>query len=259
MRNLLLLAALFALPGFAAVPVAIPPGPLGDAVRLGKNLIVDTRHFARDYVGNGLNCSSCHSDAGTRPGALPLTGLTGQFPFYSPRIGKVITLEDRINGCFERSMNGRALPPESREMTAIVAYIAWLSIGAPVGVDPPGRGSPRLDFKNLKPDPANGKLVYDAKCAACHGPQGAGIYDAEGNPAFPALWGDKSFNIGAGMARLSNAVPYVKANMPQNEPGALSVQEALDVSAYFTTQPRLDFAAKRRDWPNGGKPADARY
>jgi thiosulfate dehydrogenase len=248
-----------AVPGFAAEPAPLPAGPLGDAIRLGKNLIVDTQHYARDYVGNGLNCSSCHPDAGTRPGALPLTGLTGQFPFYSPRIGKVITLEDRINGCFERSMNGRALPPESREMTAMVAYIAWLSKGAPVGVDPPGRGLPRLDYKNLRPDPANGRLVYDAKCAACHGSQGAGIYDAEGNPAFPALWGDKSFNIGAGMARLSNAVPFVKANMPQAEPGSLSVQDALDVSAYFTMQPRPDFAGKHRDWPNGGKPADARY
>jgi thiosulfate dehydrogenase len=144
-------------------------------------------------------------------------------------------------------------------MTAIVAYIAWLSKGVPVGVDPRGRGSPRVDIRNLKPDPANGKLIYDAKCSACHGPQGAGIYDAEGNPAFPALWGDKSFNIGAGMARLTNAVPFVKANMPQNEPNSLGAQEALDVSAYFTAQPRPDFAAKHRDWPLGGKPADARY
>jgi thiosulfate dehydrogenase len=47
--------------------------------------------------------------------------------------------------------------------------------------------------------------------------------------------------------------------MPPNEPGSFSVQEALDASAYFTTQPRPDFAAKHRDWLNGGKPADARY
>jgi thiosulfate dehydrogenase len=259
MHKTLLIAVLMAAPCFAAEPAAIPPGPLGDSIRLGRSLIQDTQHYARAYVGNGLNCGSCHQELGTKPGALPLTGLSGQFPAYSTRIGRVITLEDRINGCFERSMNGKALPPESREMTAMVAYIAWLSKGMPVGVEPPGRGAPKLELKGLKPDLANGKSVYEAKCAACHGAQGAGIYDGDGNPAFPALWGDRSFNVGAGMARLYTATPFVRANMPQTEAGSLSVQEALDVSAYFTTQPRPDFADKHKDWPAGGKPADARY
>jgi thiosulfate dehydrogenase len=45
---------------------------------------------------------------------MPLTGVWGQFPQYRAREGAVVTLEDRINGCMERSMNGRALPLDSR-------------------------------------------------------------------------------------------------------------------------------------------------
>jgi thiosulfate dehydrogenase len=41
--------------------------------------------------------------------------------------------------------------------------------------------------------------------------------------------------------------------------GGLTDQEAVDVAEYFSHQPRPDFANKHKDWPNGKKPADARY
>jgi thiosulfate dehydrogenase len=81
---------------------------------------------------------------------------------------------------------------------------------------------------------------------------------AGGYTVFPALWGPRSFNIGAGMARLDTAAAFVKAKMPMGGV-ALSDDEAYDVAAYFTRQPRPDFKAKSRDWPNGHKPRDARY
>lgn len=83
---------------------------------------------------------------------------------------------------------------------------------------------------------------------------------------YPPLWGDQSFNIGAGMARTYTAAAFVKRNMPigfhEQFPlgqGGLSDQEAVDVAAYFSGQPRPDFPDKVKDWPNGGKPLDARY
>ena len=81
----------------------------------------------------------------------------------------------------------------------------------------------------------------------------------DGGYLFPALWGPKSFNVGAGMARLNNAAAFVKQNMPLGQGGTLSDQEAFDVAAYFTSQPRPDFAGKSEDWPKGDKPVDARY
>jgi thiosulfate dehydrogenase len=61
------------------------------------------------------------------------------------------------------------------------------------------------------------------------------------------------------MARLGNAAAFVKVSMPLGRGNTLSDKEAFDVAAYFTHQPRPDFAAKARDWPRGDKPADAPY
>jgi thiosulfate dehydrogenase len=61
------------------------------------------------------------------------------------------------------------------------------------------------------------------------------------------------------MARLNNAAGFVKRNMPLGQGNNLSNRDALDVAAYFTRQPRPDFAAKSRDWPRGDKPSDAPY
>ncbi len=65
-----------------------------------------------------------------------MTGAWGQFPQYRAREGSVVAIETRINGCMERSMNGRALPLASREMIAFAAYIRWLSTGIPAGAKP---------------------------------------------------------------------------------------------------------------------------
>lgn len=268
-KNTLLIALLASASAFAAdaqvsavkelpTETSIPAGPLGDAIKQGRDIINDTQTHARPYVGNGLNCTSCHQMGGTTPGALPFPGLSGQFPVYNARAGKVITLQDRVNGCFARSMNGKPLPPDSKEMTAVIAYMTWLSKDIPSGQQWHGRGAPKVDLTGLTPNLANGKKVFVAQCASCHGADGAGVY-VNGKPTFPALWGERSFNIGAGMARLLTATPFVKANMPLNAPGSLSAQDALDVSAYFTTQPRPDLATKAGDWPNGGRPKDARY
>jgi thiosulfate dehydrogenase len=167
-------------------------------------------------------------------------------------------LEDRVNDCFERSMNGRPLPRDGEEMRAILAYIWWLSRDLPVGVEPPGRG-----FLKLAPvgptDQGRGEAVYVAKCAVCHGRDGQGLTSPSGDYLFPPLWGPQSFNIGAGMARRNTAAAFVKANMPYGQDGTLTDQEAYDVAAYFTEQPRPDFPRKDEDWPKGDKPPDARY
>jgi cytochrome c len=69
------------------------------------------------------------------------------------------------------------------------------------------------------------------------------------------------------MARTYTAAAFIKNHMPigyrlntlLGQGGALSDQDAVDKAEYFTHQPRPDFAAKVRDWPNGGKPKDARF
>ena len=247
----------------APVPLAppaidtIPSGPLGASIRLGLSIVGDTQAHARAYVGNGLNCVSCHLDGGRVAYAAPLAGLTGIFPEYRARRGRVESLEERINDCFVRSMNGRALPPGSAEMVGLLAYTAWLSQGVPTGSEVLGRG-----FRDItapaKPDPVRGKLLYAQKCAACHGATGQGLRGAGNAFAFPPLWGAQSFNTGAGLARVSVAAAFVQAKMPLGNGGTLTDQEAYDIAAYFTVQPRPKFDASTQDWPKGDRPADAR-
>jgi thiosulfate dehydrogenase len=235
----------------------MPSGPLGTSIRLGLSIVNDTQAHAKAYVGNGLNCVSCHLDAGRVAYAAPLVGLTGIFPEYRARRGRVESLEERINDCFVRSMNGRPLPPGSPEMVGLLAYTAWLSQGVPTGSEVRGRG-----FRDLiapaKPDPARGKSLYAQKCAACHGASGQGLRGAGPVFVFPPLWGSQSFNTGAGMARVSVAAAFVQAKMPLGNGGTLTDQEAYDIAAYFTAQPRPKFGAAIKDWPKGERPADSR-
>ena len=142
-------------------------------------------------------------------------------------------------------------------MVGFLAYIAWLSQGVPTGASVVGRGFRELAAP-AAPDPARGKTLYAARCAACHGADGQGTPGANGALVFPPLWGARSFNDGAGMARTSIAAPFVQAKMPLGNAGTLSDQEAYDIAAYFTAQPRPKFVPRAKDWPKGERPADAR-
>ena len=238
----------------------IPPGPMGDSIRYGAKLLKQTQVYAKAYVGNGLNCTSCHLNGGTTPYASPWVGLWGVFPEWRSRNAKVNTLQERVNDCFERSMNGKPLPVDSDEMHGILSYIWWLSKDVPTGTEVAGRGFKRIALPDAaRVDPVRGKQLFAEKCSACHGADGQGMTGPKGEYLFPALWGPKSFNIAAGMARLGNAAAFTQANMPLGAGNTLSDRDAIDIAAYFTRQPRPDYPAKARDWPKGGKPADAPY
>lgn len=62
-----------------------------------------------------------------------------------------------------RSMNGRALPAEGREMKALLAYIKFLGKGTPTGMRIRGMGLRPIFESQLPPDPDRGKRVYAAQ------------------------------------------------------------------------------------------------
>lgn len=236
----------------------IPAGPMGESILRGKDILEHTYEKLPQYVGAKLNCTSCHLNSGTTRFAGPWIGVVAKFPQFRARSGKVDTLPDRVNDCFERSLNGKRLPENSSAMTDIVSYMTWLSKGHRIGSDIDGSGMPKL-LLDRPPDIQNGKNVYGQKCAACHQSHGHGLTLDTGQVIYPALWGHRSFNVGAGMARLQTAAGYVKQNMPLGQGGTLTDDEAWDVAAYFTQQERPDFKKKHLDWPKGDKPKDARY
>ncbi|MBI3806784.1 MAG: c-type cytochrome [Nitrospirae bacterium] len=233
-------------------PETIPGSQLGEQIRLGYEIVVNTQEYARPYVGNRLNCTNCHLDGGLNPNAASFVGLAAVYPTYRTRNARMNTLADRVNECFERSLNGRALPPDSSKLQAIVAYITWLSRGVPSGATIPWRGLQRIDSRRPI-DSDSGKKVFASKCVFCHGSDGLGTMVA------PPVWGPQSYTIGADMARVSVAAAFIKSNMPRSWGWSLSDDDAYDVAAYINAQPRPDFPGKANDWPKGGKPVDSPY
>ena len=230
----------------------VPDGELGRSIRRGHAILAATRDSLPKHVGATLRCTSCHLGDGRQKSALRLTGVYARFPQYRARAGTVQRLEDRVNDCFLRSMNGSALAFEDATMRDIIAYLAFISRGTVVEE----AGSPvsaPLTAAASTGDTIAGAQVYRAQCTRCHGADGAGI------TPFPPLWGKNSFNIGAGMARLRTAAAFIRANMPQDQAGSLSELDALNVAAYVTSRPRPDFPGKEHDWPNGDAPPDAPY
>ena len=236
----------------------IPAGPAGDEIRLGRTLAAETFERLPSHAGSSLHCTSCHLGGGTIPSAGPWVGVTSKYPQYRARAGRAITIEERINECFERSINGTALANDSPEMRALVAYMTWLSTSVPKGTEVEGRGFAKLE-RPVDVDPVSGKQAYEARCAGCHQLDGSGRPNPDGTYGVPPLWGPNSFNIGAGMARLDTAASFVHQNMPLGSTEKPTTCESYDIAAYFTHRARPDFAGKDKDWPRGAKPIDVRY
>lgn len=240
--------------------------PNADQINHGKRLLTETRRLLPQNTGASMNCNSCHVQGGKKPMGAPYINTFNTYPQFNPRANRVVSLEDRINGCFMRSMNGKPLEKDSAEMKAMIAYMKWLAQDVPHGARVQIENAWPIDTK-LVPDPVRGKSLYAAQCASCHGANGEGKKDSSGAIAFPPLWGDESFNIGAGLARTYKAAALIRNNMPMGvnthgnwgEGGVLSDQDAVDVAEYFTHMPRPDFAGKDKDFPNGKKPKDSRY
>ncbi|MCZ8030771.1 MAG: c-type cytochrome [Rubrivivax sp.] len=254
---------------------SLPEGPYRALVLQGHEL--STRTFAvigpevknprKRYAGNNLACTSCHQEGGAKPFAIPWVGVTATFPQYRGREDQISTVEERINGCMERSMNGKPLPLDAPEMKAFTTYIAFLSKGVPVGAQIEGAAVLQSAVPNRRADPDAGSVVYAAKCAVCHGADGLGKRvgqrgDAQGY-TFPPVWGPDSFNNGAGMNRLLTTTRFIRQNMPlgaSHTATVLNDDEAYDVTAFVLSKPRPVKAHLEADFPaRWNKPIDAAF
>jgi thiosulfate dehydrogenase len=239
----------------------LPPDETGKLIAYGRELIVHTSQYFGPNgtikpISNGMNCQNCHLDAGTKPFGNNYSAVASTYPKFRPRSGTNESIEKRVNDCFERSLNGQPLADKSHEMRAIVAYIKWLGKDVAKGIAPKGSGLVELPLLDRPASIENGKLVYEQKCALCHGKGGAGVAMADGSGyQFPPLWGKQSYNVGAGLYRLSRFAGYVKANMPLGatfENPQLTDEEAWDVAAFVNSLPRPTRDLSN-DWPDISK------
>jgi len=216
---------------------AIPKGPFGDEIRMGEAIFREPGRNATPFVGNDLRCSNCHLQAGRLAGASPMWGAWVSFPTYRSKNGHVNSFEERLQGCFRFSMNGKAPKLGDPVLIALETYAYFLAKGLPTGEDPAGRGFPKLPKPAVPADYARGEHVYEQRCASCHGANGLG-QSAGGKVVFPPLWGPRSYNWGAGMSSVTNAAEFIRANMPFGLGGILTVQQAWDVGLFIDSQIR---------------------
>jgi thiosulfate dehydrogenase len=230
----------------------------GDLVAYGRELIAHTARYLGPKgsvmsISNGMNCQNCHLKAGTKIFGNNYGAVASMYPRFRARSGGIESIEKRINDCIQRSLNGQPLPHDSRELKAMITYIRWLGQNVAHGVTPEGTGLVNVPLMDRAADSIRGGIVYRSQCAKCHGRNGQGVKRKDGIEwEFPPLWGENSYNTGAGLFRLSRFAGYVKANMPQGitfESPQLTDEEAWDVAAYVNSMPRPQ-KTFREDWPD---------
>jgi thiosulfate dehydrogenase len=243
----------------------LPKDSASDLIRYGRDLIV---HTSRYYgakgtiatISNGMECQNCHLDGGTRPFGNSFGAVFSTYPKYRARSGRVESIEYRVNECMERSLNGKKIDSLSHEMKAMKAYLSWLGKDVAKGVKPPGSGIQEIPFLNRAASPVKGKAIYLEKCQSCHGNNGQGLRNADSSGyLYPPLWGENSYNVSAGMYRISRLAAFVKYNMPftpvKTNP-RLTDEEAWDLAAFVNSQQRVRKFFKY-DWKKiSTKPVD---
>ena len=257
---------------FPRTPLAdasLDTSPLAEEIRRGFRIFTNTPHETPRLAPGGMSCSNCHMNGGQREKSLPLVGVTGMFPEYNRRAGRLFSLGDRITDCFLRSENATSsdltpeeLPtPTSPEVLAISAYLTWLSQGSPMGKQPTWRGQNTIPAAQLLPvdklDLAKGEAIYADRCVTCHGEDGQGVQ--VGDKIAGPLWGPRSWNDGAGAARVYTLAGMIRYSMPYLDPGNITDEDAQHVAAFINSKPRPAFPWKDRDYRVEKLPPDAVY
>ena len=248
---------------------ALDNSKLAEEIRRGFKLFTNTPTEAPRLAPGGMSCTNCHMNAGQRERSMPLVDVAGMFPEYNRRSGRLYSLGDRITDCFLRSENATGgqlgadqLPnPSSPEVLAISAYLTWLARGAEVGKNPSWRGQNTIPASALVPvdklDTAKGEAIYMDRCATCHGPDGQGVQI--GDKIAGPLWGGRSWNDGAGAARVYTLAGMIRYSMPYLDPGNITDEDAQHVAAFVNSKPRPAFPFKERDYRVEKLPPDAVY
>ena len=239
-------------PSYWKPPESYPTDPArAQRVKYGEQLVAKTHAYlspsAADpglrVAGNHLACKNCHLESGKAPHAMGFIGIDRRYPAYYVPQQKEVTLSERIEACFQSSLNGKALPLKERQ--ALTDYLVWLGEAvpddAPLLLPEAGLPALKINSATAKGDADAGQPLYNYHCAACHGKTGLGLAadakDLSKGYTFPPLWGPDSHSQRSSMADPLTAARYIHKNMPLGRP-LLTTPQALDITAYMNAQER---------------------
>lgn len=222
----------------------IPNDKLGDQIKYGRELMLNTAMYIGPegingkYLGNKMNCTNCHQDAGTKAFSLNLMLSHEQYPQYRARESKVLSLAERVNNCIERPHNGKPLPLDSKEMVAFLSYLKWINGFAIKTENFNGVKNLEISFPSRAASSETGSQLYAIHCQSCHGANGEGqLRPDKISYVYPPLWGKLAYQRGSSMHRIIKQAQWLKANMPYEKATSdkpfLSDEEALDIAAFI--------------------------
>ena len=137
---------------------AIPRDERGASIRRGLALLTRTTDSLPAHAPGNIQCASCHVDGGRRSDAASLLGVYARYPRYMDRADAVVSIEERVNNCFMRSLAGTPLADDGRDMRDILAYLAFLSQAVPRDARVRGQGMPTMPA--LTGDSARGAPLF---------------------------------------------------------------------------------------------------
>lgn len=109
----------------------------------------------------GKSCAACHGNA-----SQSMKGVGSSWPKYSKKLGKMQSLEQRINQCRTENMQAKPFKWESKEMLSTTIYVRNQSAGMPMNVSIDGPAIPFFEKGKKFYNQRRGQL--DMSCANCH-------------------------------------------------------------------------------------------
>tara|TARA_R110000868_G_scaffold156599_1_gene383545 strand:- start:29509 stop:30498 length:990 start_codon:yes stop_codon:yes gene_type:complete len=236
----------------------IPNDQFGESVRYGRELMLKTAYYIGPdgingkYLGNKMNCTNCHQDAGTKPYSFNLMTSHDNYPQYRGRENKVLTMAERVNNCVMHPHSGKPLPLDGKEMVAFLSYFKWISQYVPKDGKFKGAKNLDIEFPDVAASSERGKVLFTENCARCHGNDGEGKFtDDKSTYVYPPLWGKYAYQPGSSMHRIIKQAKWLKSNMPYDKVTLgkpyLTDAQALDLAAYVNddaihTRPNVEAA-----------------
>jgi len=109
----------------------------------------------------GKSCATCHDDA-----SVSMKGVGAAMPKWDAKLGRPLTLEQRVNACRTNNMEAKEWKWESDQMLSMTTLVRNQSRGMPVNVQADGP---------MEPWVKRGKELYytrvgqlNLSCANCH-------------------------------------------------------------------------------------------
>jgi L-cysteine S-thiosulfotransferase len=219
-----LMAALVPLRAVAQSPAARPDPPRSGITYAGSSIVAmqadDAANPGLLWVDRGAqlwhapaagspSCNGCHDEAS-------MHGVAARLPAWDATAGRVVDLEDRINGCRATRQHAAPLARGSEDLVALTAFVASQSRGVPMNVRVDGPAAPAFQRARLFYNERRGQM--DLACTSCHddlaGRRLLNETISQGQPtAFPAYRLEWQA-VGSLQRRLRACLFGIRATMP---------------------------------------------